>query len=149
MATGVLDEIELQSKRLIEQKKQEVAQLAQYKESLQTAIEECNKTLARLQADKKNAEAGLKSLKEDEGAQKAKVAAWEQEAQSRLNEQKSKVTAQAQAVESKEQAVAAREKEVARREHNLTAQVEKMKSVMRQHQDKAQDNVTGLIADLG
>ena len=122
MPTGVLEEIELQSQRVIAQKKQEVAQLAQYQSSLQTSIDEHNATLASLQAQKKALETSLANLKAAEASQFSKIKQAEGEANTRLNDRHATLTEQAELQAQKIQGLEARDKDLARKEKNLDSE---------------------------
>ena len=122
MPSGVLDEIEVQSKRIIAQKKQEVAQLAQYHADLQSAIDEHNKTLVGLQTQKSALEQSIQQLKDDEAGQLVKIKQAEGEATGRLNETQAKLTTQAENQSRQAETAADREKEVGRKERNLAAE---------------------------
>ena len=148
MGAGVLDEIELQSRRLIEQKKQEVAQLAQYKSTLEREIGQVNSDLSDLQKQKKSLQDSIESLKSSEAEEKAKRSQWDNEDSKKTSARRAELASIAEGQDQAGKILEKRESDVTRREKNMDSKIEDISNLLRESAKSFNGSIEKAIAGL-
>ena len=148
MATGVLDEIEIQSQRVINQKKQEVAQLAQYKESLDGEIKKANAELSQLQSEAAKLKDSISRLKSSEASELKKRSDWDKENAQNSSRRHADLVVESQKLDSRKESIDEKEKELTRKENNLKGKVESFSKTLRGFSRITSEEVEKTIASL-